>query len=182
MMVSCRQLKCLVVCLCLFVANSVLANDCQLTNSGLNAMPELAIQITPVGAELSEAANEKHSETIKISVKLANNNATRAAGFQSVCESTIKAQSILFVFANEIQPRFHMRNVVAPLDIAFIDKQGHIVSIQTMQPYVLGSLNKPTYYPPKAVIAALETYDGFFTEYNINLGSKIHWEPFVTKE
>lgn len=142
--------------------------NCQITNDDLQAMPQTDLWI--------EYAN---GEKLDIKVKLANRNSTRAAGFQRVCAATIAAQPILFVFDNEVRPRFHMRNVVAPIDIAFIDKNGQIDSIQAMPTYVLGRREQPLYSPSKKVIAALETYPGFYAEHNVDQSVSISWRSPV---
>ncbi|WP_189400009.1 DUF192 domain-containing protein [Arenicella chitinivorans] len=111
-----------------------------------------------------------------LNARLADNNATRAAGFQRVCASTIADTPILFVFPRAFKPQFHMHNVVAPIDIAFIHESGAIDSIQAMQPYVLGSRNKPLYGPNKPVIAALEVRPGLFSDLRVDLGAVIQWQ------
>jgi uncharacterized membrane protein (UPF0127 family) len=68
-----------------------------------------------------------------------------------------------------------MRNVVAPLDIAFIKKGGEIDSIQAMAPYILGSIRRPLYSPKRAVIAALEVQPGFYSERKIDETVSISW-------
>ncbi len=64
-----------------------------------------------------------------------------------------------------------MRNVKAPLDIAFIDDDGQIVDIQRMEPYVLGAAREIYYSPPGPVAAALEARAGYFAEHGISAGS-----------
>lgn len=110
-----------------------------------------------------------------VSVKLADTNAKRAMGFQHICPAVIEQNMILFTFPSALRPAFHMRNVHAPLDIAFIDKSRRVVSLMTMQPYVAGSLKRPTYSPNVAVIAALEARENSLHEMGIKLGSTIDW-------
>lgn len=159
----CKYLAILV----LFIANTACAQtlDCERDNSALQSMHKSLVTFTRNdGSEFS------------IEVKTADNNRTRAAGFQKVCESTIRAEPILFLFPRAFKARFHMNNVVAPIDIAFFDKQGNIRDIQTMHPYVLGALKKPLYGPPVPVIGALETHEGFYEKHNIDTQSKLQWE------
>jgi uncharacterized membrane protein (UPF0127 family) len=112
----------------------------------------------------------------KVKVRVADNKRTRAAGFQKVCEKTIRKHPILFEFDSPILPAFHMHNVVAPLDIAFIDESGIIDSIQTMLPYVQGRLEKPLYSPKGNIVAALEAHKGYFAQNNIDLSTRIYWK------
>ncbi len=139
--------------------------QCQIDNADLRAMPIVQVSIgLPDGSQ--------HL----LDARLADNNATRAAGFQRVCAATIADTPILFVFPRAFKPQFHMHNVVAPIDIAFIQESGAIESIQSMQPYVLGSRNKPLYGPAKPVIAALEARPGFFSDLPVTVGAVIEWQ------
>jgi len=137
---------------------------CEVDNEDLRAMPKIGVVFVRVdGSQL------------KVAGKLADNNATRAAGFQRVCEKTIESTPILFDFQQASMPRFHMNNVVAPIDIAFIDKDGKIESIHHMKPYVLGSNKKPLYGPGRPIVAAVEVHRGFFEEHGLGLDSRVVW-------
>jgi len=144
-------------------ANSV---NCELDNEDLQAMTKSMVTFT-----------RADGSTFEVVVKTADNNSERAAGFQRVCAETIAAEPILFIFESELLPQFHMHNVVASLDIAFIKKKGEIDSIQSMYPYVLILVDKPLYSPNKPVIAALETYPGFYKDNNIEQDSTVSWKP-----
>lgn len=122
-----------------------------------------------------EQGSAETKKTINVSVKIADTNATRAAGFQRVCASTIAATPILFLFDKPAVPSFHMNNVVAPIDIAFIDKNGAIESIQVMQPYSLLLKKKPLYSPKRPVIAALEARPGFYSDKGLKVGDILRW-------
>lgn len=149
----------------LFVSSTACAQNCQTDNSALQAMPDSLLRFTQINGEVLDFV-----------VRTASNNTTRSAGFQRVCESAIEAKPILFIFDRAITPRFHMNNVVAPIDIAFIDAQGGIESIQAMLPYVLGSLEKPLYYPARPIIAALEVHEGFYAKHNIDSTAVVSWK------
>ena len=93
------------------------------------------------------------------------------AGFQYISAEVIEKSMILFVFPEETVTRFHMRNVVAPLDIAFISSEGEILDIQPMSPDTNG--NGPglrTYGTNQPFRYALEAYAGFFQEHRISAG------------
>jgi uncharacterized membrane protein (UPF0127 family) len=137
---------------------------CELDNNALRAMP-------PIRVTLTQADGRQYS----MAAKLADNDVTRAAGFQRVCESTIEAMPILFVFQREVIPSFHMNNVVAPIDIAFIDKHGNIESIHAMKPYSLLLAKKPLYSPKEPVLSALEVHKNFYQQHQIAVGSQISW-------
>jgi len=140
--------------------------DCQSDNSALQAMPRIEVTLT-----------RDDGSSYTMPAKLADNNATRAAGFQRVCESTIEAMPILFVFKHPSVPSFHMNNVVAPIDIAFIDSEGDLESIQAMKPYSILQIKKTLYSPKRPVLYALEVHKGFYQKHEISVNSKMTWAP-----
>jgi len=154
--------------LSIMVSSVAYANNiaCETDNSALSSMSKSLVTFT-----------RADGSTHEVVVKTADEPDEQAAGFQRVCAETIAAEPILFVFQVERISNFHMHNVVASLDIAFIKKSGEIDSIQRMFPYVLISLNKPLYSPNEPSIAALETYPGFFEENNIETDATISWKP-----
>lgn len=111
--------------------------------------------------------------SVDIQYLIAETVSLRSAGFQHVCPETIAQEKILFVFHEEFVSTFHMNNVYAPLDIAFFDKHGVIVDIQTMYPYSMISIKKPRYRPASAAMYALETKQGFFAAAGIGIGAKL---------
>lgn len=110
---------------------------------------------------------------VQLSVKLADDVRERAAGFQHICPETINETPILFLFPRPTPVAFHMRNVHAPLDIAFIDADGRIVDIQRMAVYAADPENTINrYYRPRAPItAALETRVGLFATLGVTAGN-----------
>jgi uncharacterized membrane protein (UPF0127 family) len=78
---------------------------------------------------------------------------------------------MLFIFPNEESGGFWMKNTYIPLDIAFIDSDKTIFSIQRMLP--CSDDNCPIYYSPKPYRYALEVKAGFFERFGFKEGSKI---------
>ena len=139
---------------------------CELSNEYLEAMPTIEISLKRIdGSDFSAQA------------KLADNDLTRSAGFQRVCRETIENTLILFLFDRPMRPSFHMHNVLAPIDIAFIKKSHEVESIQSMLPYSVMLRSKPLYSPKSRVIAALEAREDYFSNNNIKPGSQIFWKP-----
>ena len=138
--------------------------NCELDNPALQAMPPG--EVTFIKA---------NGERLDIDVKLADQTNTRAAGFQKVCASTVVKTPILFIFEAEVTPAFHMRNVVTPLDIAFVTRRGTIDSIYTMKTYVLGSNQRPLYRSKGPVVAALEVAPGFYAQHGIDNAAQMEW-------
>ncbi|MER1968591.1 DUF192 domain-containing protein [Castellaniella sp. GW247-6E4] len=71
---------------------------------------------------------------------------------------------MLFVFDEDDQHCFWMKNTPLPLSIAFIDAKGRITSIQDMQPYALD-----THCPPGPVRYALEMSEGWFKRAGVSV-------------
>ena len=91
---------------------------------------------------------------------------SQAGGFQcSTPAGDPAAHLILFDFGREIHTQFHMNNVPAALDIAFVKGDGRIFSILRMEP-------SPTslYGPMGTFRYALEARAGFFESQGIRQG------------
>lgn len=129
---------------------------CQPTTEPLDDMGEADVILAGPG-----------DRRVRLRVRVADDHRERAAGFQYICPETIAATAIYFVFERLRRPSFHMHNVKAPLDIAFIDADGVIVSIQRMEPYVVGAREQKTYGPQTGVAGALEARAGYFSSERI---------------
>ena len=105
------------------------------------------------------------ARTLALRVKLADSGERQAGGFQCATPDEIKRQLILFDFGKEIFTQFHMQNVPAALDIAFIKGDGRIFAILKMDP-------SPTelYGPFGEFRYALEAHAGFFASQGIRQG------------
>jgi len=143
--------------------------NCDVSNDVVDSMAVVEVTIS-----------REDGSSISFMAKLADDNQKRAAGFQRICESTMIAMPILFTFESEVVPSFHMNNVVASIDIAFIRKNAMVDVIHTMKPYSVMSLKKPLYSSIKPIVAALETHQGFFEKNNVDVSSRIHWKHIAT--
>ena len=105
------------------------------------------------------------AKTLALRVKAADTPDRQAGGFQCATKEEISRNLILFDFGDEILTQFHMRNVPAALDIAFIKADGHIFSILKMDP-------SPTrlYGPMGPFRYALEARAGFYESQGIRQG------------
>lgn len=105
------------------------------------------------------------ARTLALRVKLADSGERQAGGFQCATPEEIKRHLILFDFGREIFTQFHMQNVPAALDIAFIKDDGRIFAILRMDP-------SPTelYGPFGEFRYALEAHAGFFASQGIRQG------------
>ena len=101
-----------------------------------------------------------HGKDIALDVLVADDGFERASGFQHVCPEVIEETLILFRYPAEVNGRFHMQNVHAPLDIAFFDGQGSVVAVLLMETY--SDERRPLYGPDGPFQFALEARVGFF--------------------
>lgn len=108
--------------------------------------------------------------SVTLAVRVADDPHERSAGFQHICPEVVENTNIYFEFDRVRRPSFHMRNVWAPLDIAFIDPNGVVMDIQRMEPYVRGATEETYYSPPGKVAGALETRAGYFAAQEITAG------------
>jgi len=105
------------------------------------------------------------NQVLELEVKVADEPDERAAGFQNISRSIIEKTLILFVFPEEEYAFFHMRNVEASLDIAFIKADGTIIEIMRMDPD-----SNRLYSPNESFKYAIEAPAGFFEEKRITAG------------
>jgi uncharacterized membrane protein (UPF0127 family) len=108
---------------------------------------------------------EAEGRRIPVQVRMAETPDQQAGGFQCATPAEIQKNLILFDFGHDTHSQFHMQNVPAALDIAFIKGDGHIFSILVMQP-------SPTalYGPMGSFRWALEARQGFYADQEIRQG------------
>ncbi len=138
------------------------AAECQPHTAEFSAMKQAELVI------LRAAGGE-----LRIATRVADEASERAAGYQHICPRTIETSTILFLFTRPVRTAFHMHNVHAPLDIAFIGDDGRIREVLRMQPYQLASRTHPVYQPQQAFIAALEAPAGFFADNKVAVGDSL---------
>lgn len=87
-------------------------------------------------------------------------------------DSLAENQGMLFIFPEEEERSFWMRNCRFGLDIIYIDAKGVIVKIQSnASPFTERSIVSEK--PAKFVV---EVVAGFTSKYKINEGDKIQWK------
>jgi uncharacterized membrane protein (UPF0127 family) len=84
-------------------------------------------------------------------------------------ENLPENQGMLFVYPYPLVLSFWMRNTLIPLDIAFIDHKGIIISIQQMQPFD----DEKLYVSPLPVKYALEMNQGWFERNKVRVGDRV---------
>lgn len=118
-----------------------------------------------VGMPVRMVSVQIGARTVALRVKTADTGERQAGGFQCSTPEEIKRHLILFDFGREIVTQFHMQNVPAALDIAFVKEDGRIFAILKMDP-------SPTelYGPLGSFRYAVEAHAGFFASQGIRQG------------
>jgi uncharacterized membrane protein (UPF0127 family) len=144
----------LLLALALAIAVPVTATspDCPRWREAFSGMPTRMITI------------QAGARSLALRVKSADTPERHAGGFQCATPEEIQRHLILFDFGREVTTQFHMNNVPAALDIAFVKSDGHIFAILRMEP----SAN--LYGPMGTFRYALEARAGFFESQGIRQG------------
>jgi len=120
-----------------------------------------------------ELTISQDGKSITIPIEIADNDELQSLGLM-YRNDIPKEYGMLFVFPTEGIRAFWMKNTYIPLDIAFINSEGVILEIKTMEPCY--SQNCPVYTIYKPFRYALEVKVGFFEEYGFKPGARIFWE------
>lgn len=107
------------------------------------------------------------AERARLAVRVAASPAERAAGMQHLCPEAVADNPILFEFGEPLRPAFHMNNVHADLDIAFIDATGRVTEVRRME------RGPRLTRPAAAVTHALELLAGQATDRGIEPGLQL---------
>ena len=105
-------------------------------------------------------------------VERATNRASRHRGLM-FREHLPDGQGMLFVWHQDAHYSMWMKNTFIPLDVAFIDAQGRITNIMTMQPETTDP-----HTASQPVRFALEVNAGWFERHGIEPGHKVSGEAF----
>ena len=106
----------------------------------------------------------------KIDVEIADNDDARHLGLM-YREGMKEDEGMLFIFPNEEEQSFYMRNTVLPLDILFVNAKKQVVKIhRNTTPFSEKSLpsEKPSLY-------VIEVNSGFTDKFRITEGMQIDW-------
>jgi uncharacterized protein len=102
-------------------------------------------------------------------------NEQRTKGL-SVKDGLAENEAMLFVFDNEAEHTFWMKDMKFPIDIIWIDSDKTIVHIEhNLQPCGYGLLC-PTYKPGQDSLYVLETVSGFAEKHNVVQGTRVQFE------
>jgi len=107
---------------------------------------------------------------VEVEVEIADSDAEREVGLMNR-ESLPDDAGMLFVFDEDVDFGFWMKNTLIPLSIAFADDEGEIVRILDMEPCEADPC--PVYDPEATYRTALEVNQGAFTEWGVAEGDRL---------
>ena len=113
------------------------------------------------------------STEIPLTVEIADSIDEQAIGLMYRTELSADS-GMLFIFSEEKQRVFWMKNTKIPLDIIFVDSTGTIVDLkENFEPCVVSDCEK---YYSKPALYALEVNAGFVEEKRIAVGDSLVFE------
>ncbi len=132
---------------------------------GVPVAPLLALLTFPALAQMPRI--ELSAGMYRIDAEVAANEATRMQGLMNR-RSLAASQGMLFVFRQADRHCMWMRNTYVPLSVAFLDRNGHILNIEDMQPE-----SETSHCAARAASFALEMNLGWFADKGIKPGARI---------
>jgi uncharacterized membrane protein (UPF0127 family) len=109
----------------------------------------------------------KEGEEIDLLVEVVDTPEERSRGLM-FRESMPENQGMLFVFEQEGQYSFYMRDTLLPLSIAFVEGEGDIIEIEDMEP-----LTEDLHAPEEPYLYAIEVNQGWFDRHGIGAGAGV---------
>lgn len=111
-----------------------------------------------------------------LQVEVADDDAERQQGLMHR-DGLAPDHGMLFVYPDERERGFWMKNTKIPLSIAFADRQGRIVHIADMQPY--DETTTRSWHP---AMYAVEVELGWFDTHKVRIGSRIEGLPEPSRD
>ncbi len=152
------------------------------SNAGASGSGELArtTAISPTESTTETTKTDQASELrtvtieassgkeVKVRAEIADHYIERARGLM-YRTALAEDRGMLFVFDEEQELSFWMKNTLIPLSIAFMDSEGRIVDIQDMKAL---DADPPHYVSAEPARYALEVNQGFFEERGVEVGDR----------
>jgi uncharacterized protein len=167
-----RTSKLALVALLLLLAGCGGAGDSDAQSSGAGSGGEASEPVgeATAGASGGETVTIEASggESVEVRVEIADDSEEMARGLMGRTALAEDA-GMLFVYPEERELSFWMKNTLIPLSIAFMDAEGRIVDIQEMKAL---DDRPPHYTSAEPARYALEANEGFFDERGVEVGDR----------
>jgi uncharacterized protein len=137
--------------------------------------PEVSRQSPIVPLDTGTVRIETEADTFHVSVEIAETQEQQSIGLM-LRDSLPVDDGMLFVYEEprDTSSGFYMFRTLIPLDIAFLDEEGRIVSIRLMQPCPSTvAAHCPRYRSDVPYSAALEVNRGYLEARGIGLGDRV---------
>lgn len=122
-------------------------------------------------------------DTVRITAEIAGDADRRAYGLMER-PGLPPGHGMIFVYPEpqDSAAAFYMYRTLIPLDIAFLDDEGRILSIRAMEPCRTPNPRLcPRYGPGEPFSAALEMNLGFFERHGVGVGDRVVSIPSTTE-
>jgi uncharacterized membrane protein (UPF0127 family) len=106
---------------------------------------------------------------VEVRVEVADDLAEQAKGLMDRTTLGVN-RGMFFVYPEERELSFWMKNTLIPLSIAFIDSERRIIDIQDMKPL---DDEPPSYVSAEPAQYALEVNQGFFEKGGVKVGDRV---------
>jgi uncharacterized membrane protein (UPF0127 family) len=133
-----------------------------------------------IGKEATSSSNGYSQANVTVNgvvlvADISASNEQRTKGL-SIKDSLAENEAMLFVFDNEGEHTFWMKDMKFPIDIIWIDADKTVVHIEhSLQP-CRSDLLCPTYKPIEDSLYVLETVGGFAEKHGIAKGTPVEFE------
>ena len=137
--------------------------------------PRAAVWTSPIAFDTASVTIYHDGDSVRLLTEIAASPQQQQFGLM-VRPSLDSMSSMIFVYESEQDATrgFWMHRTLVPLDIAYIDSAGAIVSIREMAPCdVPDGQTCPSYLPGVPYWSALEVNQGFFAERGIGVGDTV---------
>lgn len=123
--------------------------------------------------ERGSAVVETAGGAVTVSVEIADEPAERRRGLMG--RTTLADGSgMIFLFPNDVEDAFWMKDTPVPLSVAFVDARGRIVAMLDMEPCRADPC--PVYSPGVPYRTALEIGQGSFARLGVAIGDAVRLE------
>ena len=133
-----------------------------------------------IGKEATSSSNGYRQAKVTVNgmvlvADISASNEQRTKGL-SVKDALAENEAMLFVFGNEGEHTFWMKNMKFPIDIIWINRDKTIVHIEPNLQPCNSELLCPTYKPDEDSLYVLETVGGFAERHDIAQGTRVEFE------
>ncbi len=136
----------------------------------------ISVYVVPVGTSI--AAESIPPNAVVAHADLAFTPRDRSNGLMGR-KSLEPDTGMLFIYPEQRELRFWMKNTLIPLSAAFANESGRIVRIHEMTPDPMDGRTLPYYMSGEEAIFVLEMARGWFGEQGIEEGERMTFHPSI---